>query len=253
MAENNHPPVPERDCFLREKIAVVTGASAGIGQATARALAAQGAKVVLAARREQRLRDLADEINDSSAPGSALPVVTDVEREEDIIRLARAARRELGPIDILVNNAGHGYIAPVAEIDTSRLDSVMRVNFRGAVLCTKHMVGDMVERRSGAIVNILSVSAKHGWATGTPYVASKFALRGFALCLWNEVRSSNVRVINIYPDYVASEFFDVMKVNFSAIDKILATDTIADIILGALRLPENTDVVELEVRPTSLK
>ena len=253
MAEEKQEQSRKPAFSLRDKTAVVTGASAGIGRATALRLAAEGANVVLAARREQRLTELADEINQSETPGSAVPVVTDVGREEDIVRLAEVTRRDVGPIDILVNNAGYGYIASVTEIDTARLDAVMRVNFRGAVLCTKHMLGDMVQRRSGAVVNILSVSAKNAWATGTPYVASKFALRGFALCLWAEVRSFNVRVINIYPEYVASEFFDVMKLDFPQIEKVLAPDTIAEIILGALRLPENTDVVELEVRPTSMK
>lgn len=239
--------------FLRGKTAVVTGASAGIGRAIALGLAAAGADVVLAARREERLQRLAEEIERAASPGRALPVVTDVEREEDIVRLAETARREIGPVDILVNNAGHGYIAPVAEIDTDNLDRVMRVNFRAAVLCTKHLVGGMVERRSGAVVNILSVSAKMGWASGTPYVASKFALRGFALCLWSEVRDSRVRVINIYPDYVASDFFDVMKVAFPAPEKILLPETIAELVVGALRLPDNANVVELEVTPTTMR
>lgn len=242
--------VPER--FLVGKTAVVTGASAGIGRSIALHLAAAGAAVALAARRKERLERLAEEIAAAPRAGRALPVVTDVEREEDIVRLAQTAERELGPVDILVNNAGHGYVAPVTRIDADGLDRILRVNFRAAVLCAKHMVGGMVARRSGAVVNILSVSAKTGWASGTPYVASKFALRGFALCLWAEVRDARVRVINLYPDYVASEFFDVMKIDFPTPEKILATDTIAELVLGALRLPDNANVVELEVTPTTM-
>ncbi len=241
------------DLFLQEKTVVVTGASAGIGRATALRLAAEGAHVVLAARREERLLALAEEINDSATPGQALAVVTDVKREQDIVRLAASAQRRIGGVDILVNNAGCGYVAPVARIDAEKLDEVMQVNFRGAVLCTKYMIRDMLERRSGAVVNIGSVSSKSGWATGTPYVASKFALRGFALCLWAEVHNYNVRVINLYPDYVATEFFDAMDAELPGIERAIEPQSIAEIIVGALRLPENTNVVELEVRPTSMK
>jgi 3-oxoacyl-[acyl-carrier protein] reductase len=178
-------------------------------------------------------------------------VVTDVEREDDIVRLALSATREMGPVDILVNNAGHGYVAPVVEVDTDELDRVMRVNFRAAVLCTKHMVGGMVERRSGAVVNIASVSSKRGWAGGTPYVASKFALRGFAQCLWPEVRDAGVRVINLYPDYVATEFFDVMQIPRPGPEQILTPDGVAQLVMSALRLPPSANVVELEVAPTA--
>ena len=207
--------------------------------------------MVLAARREERLARVVEDIRRVPRAGRALAVVTDVEREDDIVRLALSATREMGPVDILVNNAGHGYVAPVVEVDTDELDRVMRVNFRAAVLCTKHMVGGMVERRSGAVVNIASVSSKRGWAGGTPYVASKFALRGFAQCLWPEVRDAGVRVINLYPDYVATEFFDVMQIPRPGPEQILTPDGIAQLVMSALCLPPSANVVELEVAPTA--
>ena len=239
------------DAFLQGKTAVVTGASAGIGKAVARRLAADGANVVLAARRADRLAQVAEEINGGSG-GRALPVVTDVAREEDVARLAEAARREFGPVDVLVNNAGRGYFARGADVDPQKLEELMRVNFLGPVLCVKHMVPDMTRRRSGAVVMVNSVSGKRGWAGGTPYVASKFALRGFALCLWAEVHTHNVRVISLYPDYVASDFFAAAGVQASGLEKAIAPDHVAEVVSGALRLPESTTVVELDLWPTNM-
>jgi 3-oxoacyl-[acyl-carrier protein] reductase len=232
---------------------VVTGASAGIGRAIARRLAVEGANVVIAARRAERLGEVADEINRSSALGRALPVVADVGREEDVIGLAGAARREFGPVDILVNNAGRGYFAKSAEVDIDKLEDLMRVNFLGAVLCTKHMVPEMVERRTGAVVIINSVSGRRGWAGGAPYVASKFALRGFALSLWEEVHAHNVRVISLYPDYVSSDFFQAAGLEVPGLEKAVTPEDVAEIVSGTLRLPESATIVELDVWPTSME
>jgi 3-oxoacyl-[acyl-carrier protein] reductase len=242
-----------QDRFLEGKTAVVTGASAGIGRATALRLAALGANVVLAARRAERLGHVADEIQRSIPGGRALPVVTDVGREEDVVRLADTARREFGCVDILVNSAGYGYFAKSAEIDARRLEELMRVNFLGAVLCAKHMVPGMVERRTGAVVMVNSASGKRGWAEGTPYVASKFALRGFALCLWAEVHAHNVRVISLYPDYVSSEFYAAAGLRVGGLEKAIPPEDVAELVSGALRLHESTSVVELDVWPTNME
>jgi 3-oxoacyl-[acyl-carrier protein] reductase len=244
--------MPEQP-FLAGKTAVVTGASAGIGRAIARRLASLGAGVVLAARRGERLDDVAKEIRNTVPGARALGVVTDVGREEDVSRLAEAACREFGQVDILVSNAGYGYFAKSTQIDARKLEDVMRVNFLGTVLCVKHMVPAMLERRSGAVVIVNSVSGKRAWAGGSPYVASKFALRGFALCLWAEVHSHNVRVISLYPDYVSSEFFDAAGLTVSGLDKAIAPEDVAEAVSGALRLHENSTVVELDLSPTHME
>jgi 3-oxoacyl-[acyl-carrier protein] reductase len=243
------PDAVAQDRFLAGKTAVVTGASAGIGRAIGIGLASAGASVVLAARRADRLREVADAIQRGG--GRALPIVSDVGREDDVVRLADAARSAFGPVDILVNNAGRGYFAKSAEIDAGKLEELMRVNLLGAVLCTKHMIGGMVERRTGAVVIVNSVSGKRGWAGGAPYVASKFALRGFAQCLWEEVHAANVRVISLYPGYVASEFFAAAGLAVSGLEKAIAPADVADIVLAALRLPQTATIVELDVSPTS--
>jgi NADP-dependent 3-hydroxy acid dehydrogenase YdfG len=238
------------DRFLEGRVAVVTGASSGIGRAIAIRLAAAGASLALASRRGESLEDVAGEI--AAAGGRAIAIRTDVLREDEIVRLMETTRSQLGPIDILVNSAGKGYVSRVFRIDAEKLDEVMALNFRAAVLCAKHVVKEMITRKSGSIVNIGSISGKQGWADGTPYVASKFALRGFAQCLWTEVHEHQVRVINIYPDYVGTDFFDKANVKFPAIDMAVRPETIADMVAVALRLPPNTNVTEIEVKPTHL-
>lgn len=237
--------------FLDGQTAVVTGASRGIGAAIATRLGAAGANVVLAARGEDALSAVAAEV--IAAGGQARAVVTDVGREEDVVRLAETARREFGAVDILVNNAGRGYFARTADLDATRLDEVLRVNFVGAVLCTKHLIGGMVERRTGAVVFVNSVSGKRGWAGGAPYVATKFALRGFAECVWAEVRASNVRVISLYPDLVDSGFLAAAGVTVPALENALAPGDVADTVLAALRLPQGTTLAGIDVWPTSLQ
>src|SRR6185503_18808991 len=105
-----------------------------------------------------------------------------------------------------------GYFAPVTRIRVEELDRVLAVNLKGAILCAKHVVPVLVAQQRGTVVNVGSVSSKHGWAGGTPYVASKFALRGFGECLWHEVHRENVRVLNLCPDYTDTEFFDASGV-----------------------------------------
>jgi 3-oxoacyl-[acyl-carrier protein] reductase len=238
------------DRFLEGKTAVVTGASAGIGAAVARALAGAGAGVVAAARRAEALDLVTRDI--AAAGGRARAVAADVGREEDVVRLAETARREFGPVDILVNNAGHGYFARAADVDAARLADVLRVNLVGAVLATKHVVRDMTARRSGAVVFVNSVSGKRGWAGGAPYVASKFALRGFAECLWAEVHAANVRVISVYPDLVDTGFLAAAGVAAAGLDKAIAPEDVAAIVLAALRLPDRAALVDLDVWPTGM-
>jgi len=237
--------------FLTGQVAIVTGASAGIGRATASLLAAEGASVVLAARRAARLEGLAAEIN-QDGPGRALVVPTDVSDDAQLERLVATARETFGPIDILVNNAGYVAVSPVADLDPAKLDAIMRVNFRAPVLATRLVLPDMLARGSGAIVNIGSASSKRGWPTGTPYVASKFALRGFALCLFEEVRRSNIRVVNVYPDFVASELFAAAGTRLEHAERAIPPRDVAATIVNALRLDGRTTAVEIDMAPTDM-
>jgi short-subunit dehydrogenase len=237
--------------FLSGQAAIVTGASSGIGRQTALLLAAEGASVALAARRAARLEGLAAEIN-QDYPGRAVVVPTDLADDAQVERMVTSARQAFGRIDILVNNAGYVAVSPVAQIDPARLDAIMRVNFRAPVLATRLVLPEMLERRSGAIVNVGSVSSKRGWPTGAPYVASKFALRGFALCLWEEVRRANIRVVNVYPDFVASELFAAAGGALEHPERAIPPRDVAAAIVNALRLDARTTAVEIDMVPTNM-
>jgi 3-oxoacyl-[acyl-carrier protein] reductase len=236
---------------LTGKNAIVTGASAGIGQATARLLAANGVNVILAARRLSRLEVLAAEINAGTA-GRALPVAADMAVDVQMEHLVKTGRDAFGPIDILINNAGFGAISPVSSLQMDLLDSIMRVNFRSPVFLSKLVLPEMLERRSGAIINIGSVSSKHGWSSGTPYVSSKFALRGFTQCLAEEVRHHGIRVIGVYPDFVASEFFTAAGKKLPAETLAIPPMDVAAAILSALNMDPRTTVLEIDLAPTSM-
>lgn len=239
---------------LAGQVAIVTGASSGIGRAIAAELLGAGAHVVLAARRRAELEAAAAELASPAAapdrpPGRALAVPTDVADEAAIERLVARAIAAFGRLDILVNAAGIGGFGPVHKLDAALLDRVWAINVRGAILATKHVVPILAAQGHGAIVNLGSVSSKRGWQQGTPYVASKFALRGFTECLRQEVRDSGVRVVLVCPDLTATGFFAAAGVALSGREPILAAEEVAAAVRFALELPQGADLTELDLLP----
>jgi 3-oxoacyl-[acyl-carrier protein] reductase len=234
---------------LAGRVAIVTGASSGIGRAVAAELARGGAQVVLAARRATELAAVAGEL-DAAGPGRAVVQPTDVTDEKAIERMVARAIAEFGRVDILVNAAGLGGFGPVHKLDAALLDLVWAVNVRGAILCAKHVVPILAAQGQGAIVNLGSVSSKRGWPQGTPYVASKFALRGFTECLRQELRDSGVRVVLICPDLTATGFFAASGVTLSGREALLEADEVAATVRFALELPAGADLTELDLLPS---
>jgi NAD(P)-dependent dehydrogenase (short-subunit alcohol dehydrogenase family) len=230
--------------------AIVTGASSGIGRATALALARRGASVALAARRGEVLEAVARTIEESN--GRALSVPTDVSDEGQVRSLVEQTVAELGGVDLLVNAAGYGYFAPATEIDVGELDRLFAVNLRGAVLTSKYVAPLLVAQGRGTIINVGSVSALGGWPRGGPYVASKFALRGLTQCLWQELRPYGVRVAHVCPNFTDTGFFGASGVTFGASDKALSAEDVAATIVLAATLPRGAALVEAEIRPTAL-
>jgi uncharacterized protein len=195
---------------LGGKIVIITGASAGIGQASARAFARAGARVVLAARRVERLEALAEEIR--SGDREALVVPADLGQLADIQNLVRQTLTRFGRIDVLFNNAGFGRLDWLEKLDpVADIEALMTVNVLGVVQATRHVLPVMMGQRSGHIINMASLAGLIGTPTFSIYAASKFAVRGFSEALRREVEPWGVRVSLICPGSVATEFASVAR------------------------------------------
>ena len=186
---------------LSNQVAVITGASEGIGAAIARRFAGEGARVVLAARSEEKLKALAEELGSERA----LAVPTDVTDAEQVKRLMARTREHFGGLDILVNNAGVGLYASVAEMAWADFEQMWNVNFFGVVRCIREALPDLRELR-GMVVNISSVAGKLAIPYLTGYCASKFALNAFSTGLRMELAQAGVRVVVVCPGTVRTPF-----------------------------------------------
>jgi short-subunit dehydrogenase len=183
---------------LAGQVALITGASGGIGQATARELARQGASVVLVARREDLLDALASELGASGV--ETLSVPTDLTDSAQIEPLVERALERFGKIDILVNNAGIGSSRSLAKTPPDVIRRELEVNLVGAILLTRAVLPGMLERKCGAIISIASVA---GHVAVEPlYSATKFGVRGFSYALWRQLRGSGVTVSVVSPGFI---------------------------------------------------
>ena len=172
--------------LLKGKVAVVTGASRGIGEATALTLAQAGADVVVTARTGDELVALAERL--ARMDVAALPVVADLTREADVERLRQVTVERFGRADILVNNAGVGKYGPLSSLSAADYDWMMNTNMRSSFLCTSAFLPGMLERRQGWVVFVSSVAGLKGLPNESVYCATKFAQMGFAQALDYETR-----------------------------------------------------------------
>lgn len=193
---------------LAGRVAVVTGASSGIGLATAKALARAGARLALVARSEARLGAAAREVAAAGGGDAVLSLPCDVTDPEAVRTMAERVRREAGPPDIVVSNAGVGHWAPVAELPLERIRVVLEVNFLGAVHCAKAFLPDLLERRRGTLVFVSSGFGVLPFPYTAAYCASKHALNGFAGALRAEVEPMGVNVLLVLPGSTRTPFFD---------------------------------------------
>ena len=208
---------------LEGKHALITGGGTGIGLAAARALAARGAKLTLAARNFARVEAAAAELG-------ANPVGVDVASEASIKAGFEAARNALGPIDILVNNAGLAPSAPFHKTDLALWNQVLTTNLTGAFLCTQAALPDMYAAGWGRIVNVASVCSLRGYAYVSAYCASKHGLLGFTRALAHETAKRGVTVNAVCPGYVATEIVANAQKNITEKTTLSAEDAIASII-----------------------
>jgi NADP-dependent 3-hydroxy acid dehydrogenase YdfG len=190
---------------LRDKIVLITGASSGFGADAARLFAREGAVVVLAARRLDRLTALAVEIQNEG--GRAFPIGLDVVEQAQIDRAVRTVIEEFGRIDVLFNNAGFGRLQWLESLDPAvDIDTQIDVNLRGVIQMARAVLPSMLERRSGTIINMSSVAGRIAAPLYTIYAATKFGVRGFTDALRRETAPFGVHVCGIYPGPAATEF-----------------------------------------------
>lgn len=233
--------------MAEQKVVLVTGASSGIGAATARLLAADGHRVLLVARRIERLEALAEEIR--SAGGSADPIQADIGTRAAIDDLTEACLSLTGRVDVLLNNAGFGRLDWLEQLDPgSGIDLQFQVNVLGTVHLTQALLPHMIERRSGHIINMASLAGFVATPTYSVYAASKFALRGFGDALRREVGVWGIKVTTIYPGGVATEFKAhtgaKRKTNVSTPQALLLTpQQVGKAVVKSIRRPRRTVVL----------
>ena len=242
---------------LEGRRAVVTGASSGIGEATARAMAAEGAIVSLAARRKDRLDELAGSIG--AAGGTAHAFEADISDEQSAKAMIAAAAGEMGGLDVLVNNAGVMLLGGVQGADTSDWRRMIEVNLLGLLYCTHAAMPLMQEGGGGHIVNVSSVAGRIAALGSAVYNMTKWGVTGFSEALRQEGSHSNIRVTCLEPGFVATELQghnenpavrDAIEKVREQTGEVLEAEDMAAAIVYALSQPPRVNINEILVRPT---
>ncbi len=231
---------------LQSKVALVTGASKGIGFAIARSFAEEGCGVMLCARTEQSLRDVAKTLQSLGSPIDFL--AADVSVPADVDRLVESTLKQFGHIDILVNNAGIGIFKGVDQLSDEEWNQTLSINLTGPFYLMRACLPLMKKQRSGHIINISSLAGQNPFAGGSAYCASKFGLNGLTECVMLEARSHNIKVTLVCPGSVNTTFAGGHKENLSW--KVVPED-IGRLCVEIVLLSGPTLVSKYEVRPVS--
>jgi len=240
---------------IEGKVVVITGASSGLGEATARLLSAQGASVVLGARREDRIKSLADEL--TAGGGRALAVTTDVTHRDQVKKLVDAAVQACGRIDVMINNAGLMPQSLLEHLKIDEWDRMIDVNIKGVLYGIAAALPYMQKQKAGHIINVSSV-AGHRVGPGTAvYAATKYAVRALSEGLRQEVKPYNIRTTVISPGAVATELPDSVtdpaaaaRINKFYADFAIPADSFARAVAFAMSQPDDVDINEILFRPT---
>jgi len=232
---------------LQQKVAVVTGASRGIGLATAKALARAGCKVVVTGRDEAALRKASRELEDFNT--TVLHHACDVGDANAVELLFRRIKSQLGRIDILINNAGISHaMTTVDQLDPQTWNRVIATNLTGMFLCTRAALATM--RRGGSIVNNLSLAAKGVFAGEAAYCASKHGALGFTNTLREELRPKGIQVIALIAGPTDTAIWDQFWPDAPR-KSMMSAQIVANAIVSALTVPENSTVEEITIQPTA--
>lgn len=241
---------------IEGKVIVITGASSGLGEAAARHLSAQGAAVVLGARRMDRIKSLADELNKNG--GKALATTTDVTKRDHVKALVDAAIEAYGRIDVLINNAG---LMPLSQLEKRKIDEwdqMIDVNIKGVLYGIAAALPHMKRQKSGHIINVSSVAGHKIFPGSAVYSATKSAVRVISEGLRQEVKEYNLRTTIISPGAVKTELLDhisvedIQKANRDYVNQVgLSPSAFARLIAFVVSEPEDVDINEILFRPTA--
>ena len=233
---------------LTGKVALITGASAGIGQACARALALEGAHLVLTARRQERLDQLKQEAE--KAGTEAISVIGDARDETTAIKTVEAATQAFGRIDILINNTGVGNYKNLIDTSAEEYDDLMDTNVRSTFLFTRHTVPVMLKQKQGTILMISSMAGIYGFAGEAVYCATKFAQVGFAQALDKELRTQGIKVGVICPGGVKTEFALGRGRTEESVSQsnMLDPEDVAGAVLLACTQAPHSRIIEIQLR-----
>jgi NADP-dependent 3-hydroxy acid dehydrogenase YdfG len=240
---------------IEGKVVVITGASSGLGEATARHLSAQGATVVLGARRTDRIEALAGEL--SASGGKALAIATDVTHCDQVKRLVDAAAQTYGRIDVMINNAGLMPQAPLERLKIDEWERMIHVNIKGVLYGIAAALPHMKRQKAGHFINVSSVAGHKVGQGFAVYAATKYAVRALSEGLRQEVKPYNIRTTVISPGAVATELPNTATDPDSAdrvrkfyADVAIPADSFARAVAFAVSQPEEVDINEILFRPT---
>jgi len=243
--------------MIKGQVAVVTGASSGIGYATALAVAKAGGKVVAGARRLEKLDQLKKDIE--KIGGECIILSCDVTKRADCDNLINTAMKKWNRVDILINNAGLMPLSFVKNLKVDEWDQMVDVNIKGVLYCTAAIIPHLIKQNSGHIVNISSVAGRVVFPAGSVYCATKYAVRAFSEGIRQELSTrNNIRVTTIEPGIVDTELTNTITdkslesfVKHSKTIQSLKAEDIANSILFALESPVHMNVNEITIRPTT--
>lgn len=236
---------------MKEKIAIVTGASRGIGKVISQKLSNEGLTVMLFGRDEKALQQVKYEINQNGK--NAEYFVGDVADEKFVESSVNNILSIYGKVDVLINNAGLGILKRFQELTLNDFKKQVDANVYGVFNFCKSVLPSMIQRGEGDIINIVSLAGKNGFINGTTYGATKHAVLGFTKSLFLEVREFNIRVAAVCPGSVDTEFSDKSERGYEYLDKILKSEDVADSVWTILNLPRRALISELDLRPTNPK
>jgi NADP-dependent 3-hydroxy acid dehydrogenase YdfG len=244
--------------MIQDKVVIITGASSGIGEATAKLLASKGAKVVLGARREHQLRQLVDEIQ--KAGGQAIYQVMDVVNPSDNAEIVKLAQETFGRVDVIFLNAGIMPTAPLSALKTDEWNQTVDVNIKGVLNGSAAVLPIFVSQKSGHVITTSSVAGLKAYPGGAVYGGTKWFVRDFmeVLRMESAQEGTNIRTATIYPAAINTELLDQIT-HQDAAEKMTALykqygispDRVANVVAFAIDQPEDTNVNEFTIGPTT--